>query len=249
MELLQASRLKINRARKLVDELELEINAYMARNPVKVITTQSKMDGYLDWELICNEAIPLHISPILGDIVHNLRTSLDLLAIDIVKANGGDEKGVYFPFSNSAKELPVMIKKRRVYQAAPEAIELIVSLKPYKGGNTIIRYVHDLDIVDKHRSIVPRASRARVPGGALGFDESGPVPGHRHGKGTTLIEAAEKNGFLPDQEFTAVFELRFPFREPLENRELVRTSKMLVDEFSSIVDAFDTLLLGANVQG
>jgi len=248
MDLLVPSRLKITRAKHLVNELKQEVAAYLNRAPVKIVTTISSNPERLDWIMVCNEAVPIHFAPILGDIVHNLRCSLDLLAVDLVNANNKNGNNVYFPFANSEEELPEMIKRRGVHKASEEAIHLIVSLKPYNGGNTVIRYVHDLDIMDKHKALIPHAGRVKTPGGALGFNDSGPKPGHVHGRGSTTLWMAEKDGFSPNKEFSAVFELRFPFRGPFQERELISTCYMLVDEFSSILDAFEALLFGAPVE-
>jgi diadenosine tetraphosphatase ApaH/serine/threonine PP2A family protein phosphatase len=39
--------------------------------------------------------------------------------------------------------------------ASAEAMNIVESLKPFKGGNEVLWRIHALDIVDKHRIIVP----------------------------------------------------------------------------------------------
>ena len=97
-----------------------------------------------------NEPFPEELSAIFGDIVHNLRTALDLAASACVRANGKSDKGVFFPFCKEASELDAMIKRRNIDRAHPDVVSYIRSLAPYKGGNIALRAIHDLDVRDKH---------------------------------------------------------------------------------------------------
>ena len=148
----EASRLKIWRAGQHTTTLESEINAYMARKPAHANISPSKPpkdSGMVYHEVVITEAIPIHLSTIVGDIIHNLRTSLDLLACDLVRMNGGNVEGVYFPFAKNADELENMITRRHLDRAAPEVIDHIRFQKPYSGGNMTLRGVHDLDVMSQ----------------------------------------------------------------------------------------------------
>lgn len=45
-------------------------------------------------------------------------------------------------------------KPRRVRGMRADAVKAIDELKPYKGGNDVLWRIHELDIIDKHRSIL-----------------------------------------------------------------------------------------------
>src|SRR5690554_4190409 len=68
-------------------------------------------------------------------------------------------------FCESESELDDMIRRRNFDAVSPAAIDLVRRLKPYKGGNTPIRYVHDLDVMDKHQMLFPGASTTKTPSG------------------------------------------------------------------------------------
>ena len=96
----------------------------------------------------------MEMGAIVGDIIHNLRSALDLLACDLVLANGGNPKGVYFPFFKTADGLNKKIKDRDFNRAGPDAVALLTRYQPYEGGDSPLYAIHLLDIIDKHRMLV-----------------------------------------------------------------------------------------------
>ncbi len=153
-----APRLKIARAKSHIEELDQEIGSYLSREPFVLIVEKWKADpgtGTNAWTARIREPLPRTLAPILGDVIHNLRTSLDLLASDLVRANGEDPTKVHFPFSNSFSELPGQIKGKGFHKAGHAAVALLKELQPYKGGNLALRAIHDMDIRDKHQELLP----------------------------------------------------------------------------------------------
>jgi hypothetical protein len=92
---------------------------------------------------------------VAGDIIQNLRSSLDHLVYHLVEVGTrqtpGDNTG--FPIVRDPKDYE-SAKARKVKGARPEAIKAIDTLKPYKGGNDALWRLHDLSNMDKHRFIV-----------------------------------------------------------------------------------------------
>ena len=68
--------------------------------------------------------------------------------------NGKSDKSVYFPFGISKTDLEDAIKAKNFHRCGDEAVELLRQFAPYRGGNDRLRAIHDLDIQDKHRSLV-----------------------------------------------------------------------------------------------
>lgn len=101
---------------------------------------------------------PANFALTLGDAIHNLRSSLDILACDLVRLNGKSPKDVYFPIAKSADEFPGLLKKKHFNRTSDEAQKLIASIMPFTGGNDLLRVLHDLDITDKHQLIIPIAA-------------------------------------------------------------------------------------------
>lgn len=254
----EASRLKIWRAGHHVGSLDSEIAAYMARRPAYANIRSGapvKDVGMVYHEVVVTEAIPIHLSTIVGDIVHNLRTSLDLLACDLVRMNGGDTGGVYFPFAKDATELETMIAKRHIDRAAHEVIDLVRSLKPYVGGNLVLRGIHDLDIIDKHQELVPTHGRIKIP-----YSEGDPIiPSSGVHFDRTDKQGADRTGVLSSgytrarnwplgEALPVSFELTFPQEVPFAAQPLVPWCKGFVEEFTRVVDSFESLCFSTNTK-
>jgi hypothetical protein len=166
--LFEAPRLKLRRARTHIGELQTEIRRFLASEPfwLEVVDAPTFTNGKM-WRVQMRHEVPLDFSAIIGDVIHNLRTTLDLVACDSVRANGQSTKGVYFPFADSAAALPDAITDKKMRRAKPEVVAFIEGLQPYTGGNQSLRAVHDLDVIDKHQALIPALdiiSAPNVPG-------------------------------------------------------------------------------------
>jgi len=251
----EASRLKIWRAEQHTVSLETEIRAYMDRAPAHANIrpgTPVKDAGMIYHETILTEPIPIHISTVLGDVIHNLRTSLDLLASELVRMNGGTDDDVYFPFAKDAAQLEDMIKRRHIDRAAPDVIDLVRHFKPYIGGNTDLRGIHDLDIIDKHQTLITAHGNIRVPvahtdektfpSSGVGFDRFDKSGVERQGKLTSGYTRADN---WPIGEGLPVrFSITFPQGGPFAAQDVTTTCQRLVKEFTGVVDAFELLSSG-----
>jgi hypothetical protein len=119
-------------------------------------------------------SVPNELGAIVGDVIHNLRAALDLTAAEVVRSAGGDDKKVSFPFCESEEDLDGMIQRRNFDQAGEEAVALLRTLKPYREGNLALRVIHDINIHDKHRALIPTAMGAASPIVRM-WDEDGTI--------------------------------------------------------------------------
>ena len=106
------------------------------------------------------EPIPEIWSANIGDIIHNLRSVLDALATSLVIANGHTSEAVmretYFPIRHDEAGLADGSVLAFFQRAGPAAEKLIRRLQPYRGGKGHAFWqLHRLDIIDKHRAIIP----------------------------------------------------------------------------------------------
>ena len=102
--------------------------------------------------------IPFDALTAAGDVVHNLRGALDHLAYQLTKANRprttDDEfRNIYFPISKDKTAHEKAMKSYKKFFGA-EAIKLIDSFKPYKGGNEALSRLHSLNNLSKHRLLL-----------------------------------------------------------------------------------------------
>lgn len=167
--LFEASKLKVERAKKHIEELTGECDAYLSRDPYVSLLVLDKTDNSHSILMDCREHVPQLLGLILGDVVYNLRSSLDILANDIVSLCGAKPHKVYFPFADSADALEDQIKTK-MRGATKDALDIIRTLNPYRGGNEYLRALHDLNIRDKHIELLSTSA-----GQSIEFDASAMV--------------------------------------------------------------------------
>lgn len=157
----KSAELKIRRAVHLFRDLHKEIKNYATICEVYYLpliedTSKCRVSFSPDY----TESIPL----IVGDIIHNLRSSLDILICDIGRMLILDDADkLSFPFAESKEELIEIIGKKTKLGALSSLIgEKIIDIAPFEGGNKILYDLHKLDIMDKHRLLIPIVSVAAV---------------------------------------------------------------------------------------
>lgn len=220
-----ASASKIRRARKHIAELESITAAHVASKPVS-FTVYPPEPGIL-------LKIDMHFrgpgdeySAVFGDAVHNLRTALDLMATDLVRANGGNEKGVHFPFADSAGELEYQITNKKFHRAGAAAAALLKQVAPHRGGNAALRALHDLDVLDKHKQMIPSAVTFTSPTFRMDQDAEGRpilVPVTAVDEPTSILLTFPDDG--------GVF----------AGKEVIPTLHQLVELTAGVVEAFKAL--------
>jgi len=223
--------LKVDRAKRHLAELESVIADYLAKKPIRWSGNIEVRDRVAQIKLgFEQDPVPPEVSSILGDIIHNLRSSLDLLASDLCRMKGESPEDAYFPFCDEQPFLPKMIKQRHFDRAGPEAVKLLMELKPYKGGNIALRAIHDLDIQDKHQRLIVNQIHASSPIIDLGPEEvRGKVPPK----------------FVGDPTEPSEVKLTFPADCALAGQDLIPTLHDLVETTAAIIERFKVLVTPA----
>lgn len=198
----------------------------------KIITDHLNSDWYTI-ETLEEEGVPtvkvevfspgFDLSVAIGDFVHNLRSALDHMAVSCVELNSKNPKDVYFPFAPEISKLENSIRKANFHRASAGAIDLLRSYKPFRGGNAALRALHDLDVADKHRALVPAVATTTMKGT---FDPRKP--------------------FRPEDVHVETPKLVFHPKGPLGNKEILPTLKSLLEHTEGIVSTFETLLIPAS---
>ncbi|TAJ95030.1 MAG: hypothetical protein EPO10_16425 [Reyranella sp.] len=122
---------------------------------VQVTANEVGSDGPdIIWEVIFSPPGPAAVPLIIGDVVHNLRSSLDLMICDVARIKGKSPSNLYFPFADNEDKLKMKLVKD-FNRLGADVVRAISDLKPYTGGNKLLRGLHDLDVADKHRLVIP----------------------------------------------------------------------------------------------
>ena len=217
------SRLKMQRAEQHLSELRLAVSAFLDTNPFRwkrefLVVNENR---FVRMHFEC-DPVPNELAPIIGDTVHNLRSALDLCACELARLNSNKDDGVYFPFCTDPEYLDKQISNKRFYLAGDAAVAVVKDLKPFRGGNEDLRALHELDIIDKHRSILPTAISSASPVFSIGPDNA--------------------LSFVPETEVPASASLVFPEGVPLAGADIIQSLERLVGETQRVVEMFAYLL-------
>jgi hypothetical protein len=249
---IEAILLKTERADKHIADLESVISAFLKAGPYT-----DDVEDCGGGRHVYRARVSAQPSPrwglILGDAVHNLRSSLDHLAIALVKASGVVDPAneIAFPFTEKAEDFEDKLK-RRVAGASQAAKDKIRMIKPYPGGNDTLWGLHSLDIVDKHQLLIPVGSAARierVTSLAVGDFRpeflTPPKPGWVYPivDGTVLCEHTvdlSKGEVFVRVDF--IYDVAFAKGEVFEGKPMVGTLKELAELVDGIIRDFEPLV-------
>jgi hypothetical protein len=172
------ARLKIDRANKHIADVQATVGSLKDRYTSIVETHQPTGGQSLKYECPDLENILIELSLITGDAVHNLRASLDYAWIAIITKLGlPTTKWTRFPFYETRERLDEALLQRKINTASLALYERVLSdVKPYPGGNDTLWALNEIDILDKHKLLVPVINRTAVQGICV-EDENGPHPG------------------------------------------------------------------------
>ncbi|WP_454745113.1 hypothetical protein [Ciceribacter selenitireducens] len=165
----EGSKLKLQRARCHLEEFENTLSLYAKDVEVRFgpfDTERSRRRVYF------TPSPPSSLPLIFGDFIHNTRSSLDILVIDVARRREKSIDKIKFPFAEDETKLEILLNKdfRRL---GDDVVAALSSQKPFNGGNRNLRLIHDLDIDDKHKLVLPTyAAAATVMDGSRIMAES-----------------------------------------------------------------------------
>jgi len=160
-----ASRLKIERAKQHISDLNTRIAQFQGSDFYRISFDKHPQTGkdcfsYQEIKVLPSEELAL----VIGDALHNLKGALDL-AINTIIFNRLSRYDDFarFPFRKIRDDLIAAINGGLIHQASEAVSSFIVdSVKPYKGGNDALWTLHELNILDKHRLLLPVMQVAAV---------------------------------------------------------------------------------------
>jgi hypothetical protein len=157
-------RSKIERAEQHLRDLESAVRTFVGdlphafgHDPYEVGTKFDPRTGQKVYYMTRVDPVPPYVGGIAGDALHNLRSALDHLAVQLwlTGAKLGDERDVSYPVIDTAD--PARYKSARagkVQGLGQDAIDLIDATEPYEGGvGHQLWVLHKLDNIDKYRRL------------------------------------------------------------------------------------------------
>ncbi len=153
---------KLNRGKEHLARLRQVIDEYHASTPFRALCEEEKETGDLVYRVKIIKPVPSEeLGLLVGDLIHNLHSALDLRISELVVANGNTPtRDNAFPFSKTAQEIQ-NVSTRCLIGVSTTQAQLIIGLNPFQGGNSLLWELHHLDILDKHRQLIITGSAQR----------------------------------------------------------------------------------------
>jgi hypothetical protein len=244
-----AADLKVQRAKYHLQELKTKIDQFFRNGGAEVVfeiapefeTIGGSRTGSFTYRK--REPIPSEWPAIIGDILHNLRSSLDLIACELHRITGGppeEIRGVQYPFCTGKSDLAGEIKKRRLNRIGGDFREIIENTAPYIGGNDGLCAIHDLDILDKHRIIVPAIA-------IVAFDWPVPITSGHQKFATGIVKDGQRLMIFPETLFPhpqgptikVEFSIVFGDVDVFRGRNVVLQLQACLESIELILDHFE----------
>ncbi len=154
--------LKLDRAYEHMESLNRAMQGFLGRRPYELWKHFDRQTNEYFVFMRLRDTPPVKWSIVIGDIVHNLRSALDHLAWQLVKANGKKpDRNTGFPifsddpFADSASEKTLERWEKMTRGMHADDIAILKEFQPYKLGDQGSPFfiLNALSNRDKHREI------------------------------------------------------------------------------------------------
>jgi hypothetical protein len=248
MNRLKKVRLKIERAEKHIEDLDGRIEIFRKAEPYTIGAKAHPVAEIKHTTLFISKVdpVPNDFALIAGDAIHNLRSSLDHLAWQLVETGGGSpNRYTYFPICRTPQQYASAMGKGEIKSMSLRAQKALWAIQPFITSDDTLLQVHDLDIVDKHRLVLTVATFvdgwiavsngrdllfSQTPRPLIAGDEFTHIPTARY----------ESTGH---QNFKLGIDIAFGQSEILEGESVLATLKKMLDFVGGVVDAFQGFLI------
>ncbi|MEP9397180.1 hypothetical protein [Mesorhizobium sp. KR2-14] len=259
--------LKLKRAERHLHELADAARHLPLRRNYNFAIRPKPEDGQIEIIYTTDSRMPLEFAGVIGDAVHNIRSAFDYVAVALTAPPLGRGKAAdaYFPTGIDRQEFIrardgfTTAKGKRVRGkmegASSHALRLVEELEPYDGGQYSLRSLHDLDVLDKHKLIIPAIVRLRVAKldaslgqvrYSLGMTDFKPNKDRSNFVATVDCPADMTDEFQLDGEFQPTFDIVFAEGQPLEGKPVVDTLLEIADTGKRFIEKCSALFLRTN---
>ncbi|PSU71471.1 hypothetical protein C9J22_06695 [Photobacterium phosphoreum] len=160
---MDSAHLKIQRAEKHYSELYA---LFDKKKPFKYFLETNFKTGQRATFAKRDVAVVNEAAIIIGDLIHNLRAAIDhsywSCTSDFAKSEA-EKRNIQFPITSNEDAL-----KKSTLPGLPKRVsesfsEGLASLKPYReNGNKLLCAIHDLDVMDKHKLLIPTGNFTKI---------------------------------------------------------------------------------------
>jgi len=243
---LNGIRAKIERAKEHIRNLDADITTYINGADHSITTSlhpDPSQPGYVRHVVINGGAFPERISVVAGEVVHQLRSSLDHLIRQLVIAEGTEAPtdNLEFPIFWEPEKYPAAAR-RKIKGVSSTAAARIESLQPYNSSMGMsadhsLFVLHDLDRIDKHQLLILTAGELRLYGSEKFFPEE--LDKVITCKPTRTLTAQ------PGTNYEVSFDIAFDTFGNRKGEPIIPSLQQLTDFVSGVIDSFNSEFKGS----
>jgi len=239
-----SARRKVAWADKRFDDLKLETKTFFADEPYRQVVEPDPTapDHFLHKIKLVRSLNNTSIAEIAGEVVSNLRASLDHAIYAIAATQCENPRKAYFPFSKDAAGLESSLNGF-CKDVPPEMYPLLRSFQPYKGGNQYLFTLNALRNADNHAVLTPFGTHVLRPVtnvSAIGYAEM-VLPEHSRWDSTKqeIIFLRTRTGTKIDYQVNFHFFIAFCDLEVVEGYPMLEMLEAIGCEVNSTLNAIE----------
>ncbi|HIF9115501.1 TPA: hypothetical protein ACX6O9_000063 [Photobacterium damselae] len=160
--------LKIKRAEKHYSELA---NLLATRKAYRYFVETNFKTGMRATFSKKDQGVVDEAAVIIGDVVHNLRAAIDHIYWDCTSEfakSDGERRNIQFPITSNKEAFDKSIRPGLPVRVSELFADALGELKPYReNGNNLLCAIHDLDVMDKHKLLIPTGNFTKITSAVL----------------------------------------------------------------------------------
>ena len=222
---------RINRAKKHLNVLNREVKGFIASQPYRISINKDPKDGSYIIRPYLIKQYPVSWGFLIGEVVHGLRSALDNIAWVLAIRQ---DRTISFPIFIDRNDKFV----NRLECLREDVRSDVEAVQPYNAPNGQERMhplwiLHITDIIDKHRIILPGATRVSVATGLPSPRKYLYIDGFKRlNKGTVefrlTIPPDLKKNFKPEVAAQIGFNISSPIPSEADNPPRLRLRDLFV---------------------
>ena len=157
--LLDDARLKIDRAKKHIEDIKARVSGLSDRY-VGTIEKNPHVGNEVIKYVADDKPILTELALVIGDAIHNQKSALDYAWYRTIEKRLPSKISDHtsFPVRETQKQLEEALRGIHVDVQCPDLFDLMVTqIRPFEGGNDLLHDLHRLNILDKHKLLIPLA--------------------------------------------------------------------------------------------
>jgi hypothetical protein len=246
----ESARLKIHRAYGHIQELRRAINAFLETDFCRLRADTDPNSGQASIYVESVAAPPAEIALIVGDIVHNLRTALDHVIVQILGKRGNRES---FPVAKEPDNPGTHSTYRLIKEILPDLAALILNkIQIHDTGDASIWSISKLDNIDKHSLLIAVVSIQELIGFGFKSEDHNIVFSEIRAtisEGGRINLASMPGPITITSQGKAAAYILFGEGQPLEGKPILQSLTKMAELTTQALNTIELFWLGKGQEG